>query len=64
MLARRRRAHVPLDGATGAILSQYTSGRSCLSGAAIVGDDGYWGSGHSNFGFGTPNNEVYAFTLP
>ena len=53
-----------LDGATGAILWQFVSGGSCLSGAAIVGDDVYWGSGYSNFGFGTPNNKVYAFTLP
>jgi len=24
----------------------------------------YWGSGYSNFGFGTPNNKLYAFGLP
>ena len=24
----------------------------------------YWGSGYSNFGFGTPNNKLYAFSLP
>ncbi len=24
---------------------------------------GIWGSGYSNFGFGTPNNKVYVFGL-
>jgi len=24
----------------------------------------FWGSGYSNFGFGTPNNKLYAFGLP
>jgi polyvinyl alcohol dehydrogenase (cytochrome) len=52
-----------LDGATGAILWSFVSGGSCLSGAAISGGDVYWGSGYSNFGFGTPNNKVYAFTV-
>jgi polyvinyl alcohol dehydrogenase (cytochrome) len=52
-----------LDGATGAILWTFVSGGSCLSGAAISGGDVYWGSGYSNFGFGTPNNKVYAFTV-
>ncbi len=52
-----------LDGATGAILWSFVSGGSCLSGAAISGGDVYWGSGYSDFGFGTPNNKVYAFTV-
>ena len=53
-----------LDGATGAELWSYPSGGSCLSGAAISDGTLYWGSGYSNFGFGTPNNKLYAFGLP
>jgi polyvinyl alcohol dehydrogenase (cytochrome) len=53
-----------LDAATGAILWSYASGGSCLSGAAISEGMLYWGSGYSNFGFGTPNNKLYAFGLP
>jgi polyvinyl alcohol dehydrogenase (cytochrome) len=52
-----------LNGATGAILWQFASGGSCLSGAAISNGTVYWGSGYSNFGFGTPNNKLYAFGL-
>jgi len=53
-----------MNGATGAILWQFASGGSCLSGAAISNGAVYWGSGYSNFGFGTPNNKLYAFELP
>jgi polyvinyl alcohol dehydrogenase (cytochrome) len=53
-----------LNGATGAELWSFASGGSCLSGAAISNGTLYWGSGYSNFGFGTPNNKLYAFTLP
>lgn len=53
-----------LDAATGAVLWEYASGGSCLSGAAIANGTIYWGSGYSNFGFGTPNNQLYAFSLP
>ena len=53
-----------LNGATGAVLWQFPSGGSCLSGAAISNGTVYWGSGYSNFGFGTPNNKLYAFELP
>ena len=56
-----------LNGATGAVLWEFASGGSCLSGAAISNGDVYWGSGYSNFGgFGTPNtsNQLRAFTLP
>jgi polyvinyl alcohol dehydrogenase (cytochrome) len=53
-----------LDAASGAILWSYASGGSCLSGAAISEGMLYWGSGYSNFGFGTPNNKLYAFGLP
>jgi polyvinyl alcohol dehydrogenase (cytochrome) len=53
-----------LDAATGAELWSYPSGGSCLSGAAISRGMVYWGSGYSNFGFGTANNKLYAFGLP
>jgi polyvinyl alcohol dehydrogenase (cytochrome) len=53
-----------LNGATGAELWSFASGGSCLSGAAISDGTLYWGSGYSNFGFGTPNNKLYAFALP
>jgi polyvinyl alcohol dehydrogenase (cytochrome) len=52
-----------LDAATGAELWKFASGGSCLSGAAISDGTLYWGSGYSNFGFGTPNNKLYAFSL-
>ena len=52
-----------LDGATGAELWSFPSGGSCLSGAAISNGMLFWGSGYSNFGFGTPNNKLYAFGL-
>ena len=53
-----------LDGNTGDILWSFASGGSCLSGAAISDGMLFWGSGYSNFGFGTPNNKLYAFGLP
>jgi polyvinyl alcohol dehydrogenase (cytochrome) len=53
-----------LNAATGAILWSFASGGSCLSGASISDGMLYWGSGYSNFGFGTPNNKLYAFGLP
>lgn len=53
-----------LEGATGKVLWEFASGGSCLSGAAISNGTVYWGSGYSNFGFGTPNNKLYAFGLP
>ena len=52
-----------LDGATGEILWSYESGGSCLSGAAISNGSVYWGSGYANLGFGTPNNELDAFSV-
>jgi len=52
-----------LDAATGAELWSFPSGGSCLSGAAISQGSVYWGSGYSNFGFGTPNNKLYKFSL-
>lgn len=53
-----------LDAATGTVLWSCASGGSCLSGAAISNDEVFWGSGYGNFGFGTPNNQLYAFKLP
>jgi polyvinyl alcohol dehydrogenase (cytochrome) len=52
-----------LDAASGRELWSFASGGSCLSGAAISNGSVYWGSGYSNFGFGTPNNKLYAFGL-
>lgn len=53
-----------LNASTGVVLWSFASGGSCLSGAAISDGTLFWGSGYSNFGFGTPNNKVYAFGLP
>ncbi len=52
-----------LKAATGDLLWSFASGGSCLSGAAISNGTVYWGSGYSNFGFGTPNNKLYAFSV-
>jgi polyvinyl alcohol dehydrogenase (cytochrome) len=52
-----------LNAATGDMLWRYPSGGSCLSGAAISRGAVYWGSGYSHFGFGTPNNKLYAFEV-
>jgi polyvinyl alcohol dehydrogenase (cytochrome) len=53
-----------LDGRTGAVLWTFVSGGSCNGGAAVANGTVYWGSGYSNFGVGTPNNKLYAFTVP
>jgi len=54
-----------LNAATGAVLWEFASGGSCLSGAAISNGNVFWGSGYGNLGFGgTPNNKLYAFQLP
>jgi polyvinyl alcohol dehydrogenase (cytochrome) len=54
-----------LDAATGTELWKFSSGGSCLSGAAISKGEVFWGSGYSNlFGaFGGPNNKLYAFEI-
>jgi len=52
-----------LNAATGQVLWESAGGGSCLSGAAISNGTIYWGSGYSNFGFGTPNNKLFAFSL-
>jgi len=55
-----------LNAATGAVLWEYASGGSCLSGAAISDGMIFWGSGYYNAFFpgSTPNNKLYAFGLP
>jgi len=55
---------VALNAATGAVLWDFASGGSCLSGAAISNGMLFWGSGYSNLNLGTPNNQLYAFGLP
>lgn len=54
-----------LDGETGTELWKFSSGGSCLSGAAISRGQVFWGSGYGNlFGaFGGPNNKLYAFEI-
>ncbi|TIC87544.1 polyvinylalcohol dehydrogenase [Nocardioides sp. GY 10113] len=52
-----------MDAATGDVLWSFASGGSCLSGAAISNGSVFWGSGYSNLGLGTPNNQLYAFSL-
>jgi polyvinyl alcohol dehydrogenase (cytochrome) len=56
-----------LDAATGTIEKSFASGGSVISGAAIEGNNVYWGSGYSHFGVAFPgftgNNKLYAFTL-
>jgi polyvinyl alcohol dehydrogenase (cytochrome) len=57
-----------LDAATGQILWRFASGGAVISGAAIVGDSVYWGSGYyfatcpSGVTCGS-NNKLYAFTV-
>ena len=53
-----------VNAATGEELWHFAPGGSCLSGAAISTGQVFWGSGYSNFGSGTPNNKLYAFSLP
>jgi polyvinyl alcohol dehydrogenase (cytochrome) len=53
-----------LDARTGQVLWTFVSGGSCNAGAAVANGTVYWGSGYSNWGVGTPNNKLYAFTVP
>ncbi len=50
-----------LDAASGAVLWDFASGGSCISGAAISNGMLFWGSGYTNLG--TSNNKLYAFGL-
>ena len=47
-----------LNAATGAVLWEFASGGSCLSGAAISNGTVFWGSGYSNFGFGDAEQQA------
>ena len=56
---------VALDAATGKTLWKFASGGSVISGPSIVDGTLYWGSGYTHIpGKGTPNNKLFAFTLP
>jgi len=50
------------NAVTGEKLWSFESGGSINSGAAVVDGTVYWGSGYSNFGLGTANNKMYAFS--
>jgi polyvinyl alcohol dehydrogenase (cytochrome) len=52
-----------IDAATGIVLWSYKTAASINCGAAIAGDSVYIGSGYSHFGFGTPGNTLYAFSV-
>jgi polyvinyl alcohol dehydrogenase (cytochrome) len=51
-----------LDAVSGTILWTFASGGSVVDGPSIVNGVVYWGSGYKKVG--TPNNKVFAFTLP
>jgi polyvinyl alcohol dehydrogenase (cytochrome) len=54
---------VAMDAATGAIKWSYTSGSSCLGGAAIANGTVYWGTGYRAFApLTTAGNKLFAFT--
>ena len=52
------------DARSGEILWSFDSGGSVVGGASIVDGVVYWGSGYSEASPGTPNNKLYAFSLP
>ena len=55
------------DAATGQTLWSFSSGASCIGGAAIADGEVYWGTGYGKFaaiGFPfTPSNKLYAFAI-
>jgi polyvinyl alcohol dehydrogenase (cytochrome) len=53
---------VALDSATGATLWSYHANGSVVAGPAIVNGVVYWGTGYSNLGLGTGNNQLFAFS--
>ena len=53
-----------LSAANGKLLFQFQSGGSVIDGPSIAGNFVYWGSGYGHIAPGTPNNKVYAFSLP
>jgi len=52
-----------MDSSNGNILWSFASGGSCNAAPAISDGTVYWGSGYSNFGSGTPNNKLFAFSV-
>jgi polyvinyl alcohol dehydrogenase (cytochrome) len=52
-----------LDAQTGQILWRFATAGSVIDGPSIVNGVIYWGSGYGRVG-GTPNNKLYAFTVP
>lgn len=52
------------NAATGATLWSFATGASCNNGPAVDNGVVYWGTGYSNQGLGTPNNKLYAFSVP
>ena len=54
---------VAMDAATGAVKWSYTTGSSCLGGAAIANGTVYWGTGYGAFApLTTSGKTLYAFT--
>jgi polyvinyl alcohol dehydrogenase (cytochrome) len=53
-----------LDAVSGQVLFSFPSGGSSIAGASIANGTVYWGSGYAHLPPGTPNNKLYAFTLP
>jgi polyvinyl alcohol dehydrogenase (cytochrome) len=51
-----------MNAATGSIRWSFVSGGACNAGAAISSGTVYWGSGYAKFF--TPNNKLFAFSLP
>jgi polyvinyl alcohol dehydrogenase (cytochrome) len=56
-----------LDAGTGKILWSFAAQSTVVAAPAIVGDSVYWGSGSgpilAEFGIGTLNNKLYAFSV-
>jgi polyvinyl alcohol dehydrogenase (cytochrome) len=53
---------VALDSATGVTLWSYHANGSVVAAPAIVNGVVYWGTGYSNLGLGTGNNQLFAFS--
>ncbi len=51
-----------INGDTGQIEWSFASGGSVNSGAAIVGNNVFWGSGYSHLGLGTGSSKLYMFS--
>jgi polyvinyl alcohol dehydrogenase (cytochrome) len=54
---------IALDAGNGDVLWEFASGGSVISGAVIVDGVVYWGSGYGQFGQGTNNTTLYAFSI-